>query len=47
MTCIKHFFIINPEAGKIDASEKLSYEIQKAFEDTISNKIFKAYIKIN
>ncbi|MDV4151641.1 YegS/Rv2252/BmrU family lipid kinase [Clostridium sp. AL.422] len=42
MTDTKHFFIINPEAGKIDASEKLSYEIQKAFEN--KSDVYQIYI---
>ncbi len=33
MTNTKHFFIINPEAGKINVSEKVSNEIKKAFKD--------------
>ncbi len=31
MTETKHFFIINPEAGKIDVSERISNEVRKAF----------------
>lgn len=31
MSETKHYFIINPEAGKIDVSEKISNEIIKAF----------------
>ena len=42
MTCIKHFFIINPKAGKYDVSKKIIAEIKEAF----SNKrdIYNIYI---
>ncbi len=31
MSETKHYFIINPEAGKIDVSEKISNEVRRAF----------------
>lgn len=42
MTDTKHFFIINPEAGKIDVSEKVSNEIKNAFKDKSDS--YKIYI---
>ena len=32
MTKNKHFFVINPKAGKTDISEKISSDINKIFE---------------
>lgn len=42
MTDNKHFFIINPEAGKINASEKISKEISEAFKEI--NEEYRIYI---
>ncbi|MBE6053154.1 MAG: YegS/Rv2252/BmrU family lipid kinase [Clostridium sartagoforme] len=38
----KHFFIINPEAGKMDVSEKVSNEIEEVFKDI--NEEYTIYI---
>ncbi|MGG7059740.1 diacylglycerol/lipid kinase family protein [Clostridium nigeriense] len=42
MTNTKHFFIINPEAGKFNISEKITKDIKKAFKDI--NEEYKIYI---
>lgn len=42
MTETKHFFIINPEAGKINISDKISKEIREAFKEI--NEEYKIYI---
>lgn len=42
MTITKHFFIINPKAGKNDVSEKISKEIKKVFNGKNDN--YKIYI---
>lgn len=42
MTETKHFFIINPEAGKKNVSEKISKEISEAFKEL--NEEYKIYI---
>lgn len=42
MSETKHYFIINPEAGKVDVSEKISNEVIKAFNG--KNDEYKIYI---
>ncbi|MGG7143228.1 diacylglycerol/lipid kinase family protein [Clostridium nigeriense] len=42
MTNTKHFFIINPEAGKLNISEKITKDIKKAFKDI--NEEYRIYI---
>ncbi|MCI6691940.1 MULTISPECIES: diacylglycerol/lipid kinase family protein [unclassified Clostridium] len=42
MTMTKHFFIINPEAGKMDVSEKIINEIKEAFKGNSDE--YKIYI---
>lgn len=42
MTNTKHFFIINPEAGKTDVSERIINEIQKVFKD--KSESYEVYI---
>lgn len=42
MTMTKHFFIINPEAGKMDVSEKITNEIKEAFKEKSDE--YKIYI---
>lgn len=33
MTKNKHFFVINPEAGKVNVSDKISNDINEIFKD--------------